>query len=274
MNEPLVSQLLQYSQMQKPSSVVHVHGMEPQLLIPKVIRERIYESEYWKCNCVAVSFAVTLQKAQKLQFIGGTYGGNHKPTPFISLLLKLLQLGPSPTELQMMQDSRSKYAEALLVFYWRLTLPTVQVYEKLEAYYSDYRKLRMRRKDGTFGIIYFDEYVERLLGEDSVFQVPLPYLLKRKVLEGTGQVPPRTSILDKELLMESVESVAVEDDASVEDKEEEIIKPEVVTKKTGTLKTGKLKFKKTVEASSNEVTDLSVEETNALRAKLGLRPLS
>ena len=29
-----------------------------------------------------------------LQYVGGTYGGNRKPTPFICLILKMLQIQP------------------------------------------------------------------------------------------------------------------------------------------------------------------------------------
>lgn len=242
--------------------VAHVHGLEPQLLIPKVIRERIYESEYWKCNCVAVPFVTTLQKALKLQYVGGTFGGNYKPTPFVSLLLKLLQLGPSVSELECMLNTKHKYVQALLCFYWRLTLPTVQVYQKLEPFYADFRKLRMRKRDGTFCILYFDEFVEKLLTEDTIFQVSLSYLLKRHVLEETGQLLPRTSPLEAELVQEK---------SVIESKEEPVVtgttQPVIEKKKKSS---GKLKFKKVTK----EEEAISVEDANALRAKLGLKPLS
>jgi len=35
-----------------------------------------------------------VDKAMELRYIGGIYGGNVKPTPFLSLLLKMLQIQP------------------------------------------------------------------------------------------------------------------------------------------------------------------------------------
>jgi pre-mRNA-splicing factor 38A len=180
----------------KPSLIVH--GMEAQLLIPKIVRERIYESEYWKCNCVAVPFATTLQKARKLNYIGGTFGGNYRPTPFIALLLKLLQLCPSEEEIQELADA-CKYGLALVLFFWRLTLPTSQVYSRLESFLSDYRKLRVRKRDGSYYLSHVDEFVEDLLKEDSLCQIPLPRLVKRSMLEESGQLKPRQSPLTEEI---------------------------------------------------------------------------
>lgn len=35
-----------------------------------------------------------VDKGMELRFIGGIYGGNIKPTPFLCLMLKLLQIQP------------------------------------------------------------------------------------------------------------------------------------------------------------------------------------
>lgn len=35
-----------------------------------------------------------VEKAAALRYIGGVYGGNIKPTPFLSLTLKMLQIQP------------------------------------------------------------------------------------------------------------------------------------------------------------------------------------
>lgn len=35
-----------------------------------------------------------VDKAMELKFVGGVYGGNIKPTPFICLTLKMLQIQP------------------------------------------------------------------------------------------------------------------------------------------------------------------------------------
>ena len=35
-----------------------------------------------------------VDKAMELRYIGGVYGGNIKPTPFLCLVLKMLQIQP------------------------------------------------------------------------------------------------------------------------------------------------------------------------------------
>lgn len=71
-----------------------VHGTDPQNLVEKIVRERIYDSMYWKEQCFGLTAELLLDRAVELTYVGGVYGGNQKPTPFICLLLKLLQLQP------------------------------------------------------------------------------------------------------------------------------------------------------------------------------------
>ncbi len=35
-----------------------------------------------------------MDKATELRYVGGIYGGNVKPTPFLCLILKMLQIQP------------------------------------------------------------------------------------------------------------------------------------------------------------------------------------
>ena len=37
---------------------------------------------------------LVVDKAMELKFVGGVYGGNIKPTPFLCLTLKMLQIQP------------------------------------------------------------------------------------------------------------------------------------------------------------------------------------
>lgn len=37
---------------------------------------------------------LVVDKAMELRFVGGVYGGNIKPTPFLCLTLKMLQIQP------------------------------------------------------------------------------------------------------------------------------------------------------------------------------------
>mgnify|MGYP002655411183 CR=1 FL=1 len=70
----------------------NIHGTNPQYLVEKIIRSRIYDSQFWKESCFALTAELMVDKAMELRFIGGVYGGNIKPTPFICLVLKFLQV--------------------------------------------------------------------------------------------------------------------------------------------------------------------------------------
>lgn len=45
-------------------------------------------------NCVPFAAELLVDKAMALRTIGGVYGGNIKPTPFLCLVLKMLQIQP------------------------------------------------------------------------------------------------------------------------------------------------------------------------------------
>lgn len=72
---------------------VLIRGQNPALLMEKAVRDRITESYYWKEQCFGLNAATLCDRAVELTFIGGTYG-QQKPTPFLCLAFKLLQLTP------------------------------------------------------------------------------------------------------------------------------------------------------------------------------------
>ena len=65
-----------------------------QNLVEKIVRSRIYDCQYWKEHCFALTAESLLDKATDLRAIGGTFGGARKPAEFLCLILKLLQLQP------------------------------------------------------------------------------------------------------------------------------------------------------------------------------------
>jgi pre-mRNA-splicing factor 38A len=71
-----------------------VHGTNPQNLIEAIMRQRIYANQYWKEHCFGLTAETLIDKAVKLDHIGGTYSHTAKPTPFACLLLKMLQIQP------------------------------------------------------------------------------------------------------------------------------------------------------------------------------------
>ncbi|KAF2248576.1 RNA binding protein, partial [Trematosphaeria pertusa] len=71
-----------------------IRGQNPALLFEKGVRERIIESYYWKEQCFGLNAATICDRAADMKFIGGTTGIMGRPTPFLCLAFKLLQLVP------------------------------------------------------------------------------------------------------------------------------------------------------------------------------------
>lgn len=65
-----------------------------QNLVEKILRMKIYNSTYWKERCFGLTAETLVDEAVSLKYIGGTFGGARKPTDFMCLVLKLLQIQP------------------------------------------------------------------------------------------------------------------------------------------------------------------------------------
>ncbi|KAH6918807.1 PRP38 family-domain-containing protein [Coprinopsis sp. MPI-PUGE-AT-0042] len=171
-----------------------IHGQNPQFLVETVIRNRIYESLFWKEHCFALTAETLIDKAIESKYIGGVYG-NQRPTEFVCLLLKLLQIQPEKEILiEYLRAEEFKYLRALAAIYIRMTFNAVEVYELLEPLLKDYRKLRQRSVAG-YSLTYMDEFVYALLTEERVIDLILPRLARRQILEESGEIGPRKSRL-------------------------------------------------------------------------------
>ncbi|KAJ3737429.1 PRP38 family-domain-containing protein [Lentinula guzmanii] len=171
-----------------------IHGQNPQYLVETVIRNRIYESNYWKEHCFALTAETLIDKALELNCIGGVYG-NQRPTEFLCLLLKLLQIQPEKEILiEYLRAEEFKYLRALASIYIRMTFRAVEVYELLEPLLKDYRKLRLRNMAG-YTLTFIDEYVDSLLTEERVCDIIMPRIPKRQILEENNDIGPRKSRL-------------------------------------------------------------------------------
>ena len=71
-----------------------VHGTNPQNLLEKITRTKIYASLFWKEFCFGLTAEALVDRAMDLKYYGGCYGGNNKPSKFLCLILKMLQLQP------------------------------------------------------------------------------------------------------------------------------------------------------------------------------------
>jgi pre-mRNA-splicing factor 38A len=185
----------------------NVHGTNPQYLVEKIIRSRVYDSKFWKEQCFALTAELLVDKAMELRFIGGVFGGNIKPTPFICLILKMLQIQPEKDiVVEFIKNEEFKYVRALGAYYLRLTGSSLDCYKYLEPLYNDNRKLRKQNRDGQFVILHIDEFIDELLREERVLDVILPRIQKRAVLEENNDLDPKTSALDDLDLDEEIAS--------------------------------------------------------------------
>ncbi|KAK1140195.1 hypothetical protein N8T08_010583 [Aspergillus melleus] len=214
-----------------------IRGVNPATLFEKAVRDRITDSYYWKEQCFGLNAATLCDRAVELTAIGGTHGVAEKPTPFLCLAFKLLQLNPdrdivleylnftdplgedderegeagegggAHTELNpeeqaqrsvMKQKGDFKYLRALAAFYIRLTFDAVDVYKALEPLLLDYRKLKRRMGD-TVVLTYMDQFVDDLLTKDRVCGTSLWKLPSRTQLEDLDLLEERESPLAAEL---------------------------------------------------------------------------
>ncbi|KAK0148400.1 Pre-mRNA-splicing factor 38A [Merluccius polli] len=188
-----------------------IHGTNPQYLVEKIIRTRIYESKYWKEECFGLTAELVVDKAMELKFVGGVYGGNIKPTPFLCLTLKMLQIQPEKDIIvEFIKNEDFKYVRLLGAMYMRLTGTSVDCYKYLEPLYNDYRKIKSQNRNGEFEVMHVDEFIDELLHAERMCDIILPRLQKRQVLEEAELLDTRISALEEDL--DEVESSDEEDE--------------------------------------------------------------
>ncbi|KAJ6662500.1 hypothetical protein lerEdw1_011636 [Lerista edwardsae] len=244
-----------------------IHGTNPQYLVEKIIRTRIYESKYWKEECFGLTAELVVDKAMELRYIGGVYGGNIKPTPFLCLTLKMLQIQPEKDIIvEFIKNEDFKYVRLLGALYMRLTGTAIDCYKYLEPLYNDYRKIKSQNRNGEFELMHVDEFIDQLLHDERLCDIILPRLQKRYVLEEAEQLEPRISALEED--MDDVESS--EDEEEEDDKTKPISKEE----KVENLLDCQLYFLKQCKITTNSLCVLTVphhaEKGIAVRAHGGI----
>jgi pre-mRNA-splicing factor 38A len=50
-----------------------IHGTNPQHLVEKITRSKIYNSMYWKEHCFALDAETVIDKCMDLKAVGGTF---------------------------------------------------------------------------------------------------------------------------------------------------------------------------------------------------------
>jgi pre-mRNA-splicing factor 38A len=164
-----------------------------------IIRQKIYDSLYWKQHCFGLSAERVVDKAVELRFVGGMFGEPQKPTDFICLVLKMLQIQPAKEiVVEFIKNDDFKYLRLLGAFYLRLVGRAVDVYQYLEPLLNDYRKVRVRAAGGTFELSHIDSLIDDMLRKDYMFDIALPRLPSRQALEKASQLDARVSVLEEE----------------------------------------------------------------------------
>lgn len=185
------------------------NGLNPATIMEKAVKDRIVDSYFYKEQCFALNEADIVDRVvEHVSFIGGTHGATQKPSPFLCLAFKLLELGPSDAVLEEYLHyggEAFKYLRALACFYIRLTRQAKDVYTVLEPFLEDRRKLRRKARAGT-RLTFVDEFVDELLTKERVCGTSLWKMPKREVLEDLEILEPRVSPLgDLEDLLEEDE---------------------------------------------------------------------
>ncbi|KAL6547949.1 U4/U6-U5 snRNP complex subunit prp38 [Orobanche hederae] len=174
-----------------------IRGTNPQNLVEKILRTKIHQSTYWKEQCFGLTAETLVDKAMELDHLGGTHGGNRKPTPFMCLVMKMLQIQPDKEiVVEFIKNPEYKYVRVLGAFYLRLTAADIDVYRYLEPLYNDYRKLRFKSNDGKFTLTHVDEFIDELLTKDYSCDIALPRIRKRGTLETIGSLEARRSAIE------------------------------------------------------------------------------
>ena len=180
------------------SAALAPNGLNPATIMEKAVRERIVESYFWKEQCFGVNEADVVDRVvSHVSFVGGVSGVTQKPSPFLCLAFKLLQLAPSDdvlTEYLRFGGEKFKYLRALALFYVRLTRPAAEVYKTLEPFFEDRRKLRRRGRAGA-SLTFVDEFVDDLLVKERVCATSLWKMPAREVLEDLEVLGARVSPL-------------------------------------------------------------------------------
>ncbi|KAL6544052.1 hypothetical protein OROGR_010549 [Orobanche gracilis] len=177
-----------------------IRGTNPQNLVEKILRTKIHQSTYWKEQCFGLTAETLVDKAMELDHLGGTHGGNRKPTPFMCLPSN--EDAPDSTgqgnRCRVHKKSRvqPEYVRVLGAFYLRLTAADIDVYCYLEPLYNDYRKLRFKSNDGKLTLTHVDEFIDEILTKDYSCDIALPRIKKRGTLETLGSLEARRSAIE------------------------------------------------------------------------------
>ncbi|EDR23447.1 pre-mRNA-splicing factor 38A, putative [Entamoeba dispar SAW760] len=168
----------------------------PERRLETILRNKIYNCEYWKQQCFTLTSETILDEIIKLHDFGGTYGILKKPTKFIVLIMKLLMLRPDKSIIyEYIMNDEFKYVRAIGAFYLRLVGSSKECYQFIEPLYYDYRPLKYRVDGKHYEVVTIDQFAWNLLHLDYYCDITLPIITARPVIESHGILTPRISLI-------------------------------------------------------------------------------
>lgn len=197
---------------------LHAHGSDPQHLLSPTIRNAVYSCVFWNRTCFGINLADLVHVSVRLRSISGMNLVNRRPSAFLCLLLKLLQLSPEMDRISVfLEQTEFKYPRILAAFYIRLVDNPINIYTKLEPLLSDCRRiviepdpaidsasipslsspslLSTNNPSPSFTLVYVDMIIDALLRSTELFGIPLPRIPTRPLLVETNQLDSRKSSL-------------------------------------------------------------------------------
>ena len=154
---------------------VVVKGSAPHNLISAPLRTKVYEHAEYRKLVMKNEATVLDTIVGDLSYVGGCHGTFATPSLFLICLVKLLHLNLSvEILLEYLHQKDFKYLTVLAAMYVRLVSQPLVVWKHLEPLLNDYRKIVVRRKDGSYYLTHVDTIVYDLLHEESLFDVHLP----------------------------------------------------------------------------------------------------
>ena len=84
----------------------------------------------------------------------------------------------------------------MAMLFLRLTVKAPEIFEILEQFYVDGRKLRLRNGQGRYELTHIDQLVDDLLTQEICMGLALPFIPKSLALELQGAMEPRRSLIE------------------------------------------------------------------------------
>lgn len=205
-------------------------------LIEPIIRHRIQDSLFYKQYLYLTNESTILPIIiDHVKYISGMDSSN-RPSQFICCLFRMLEIEPSKEiikiYLKQLNFNEFKYLTILSLLYIRLVFKNNEIYEILDEFYQDFRKIRIKLKFPKFDvnnlpifykISYIDEWIDELLINERIIDLKLPRLIPRLTLVQRGLITPRKYYVEEDDVKQKQQQQQDDEDDEDDDESSEYI---------------------------------------------------